>query len=116
MATFKSVDEYINSFDNITAKRLEHVRSIIKNSLPEPEERISYNIPAYFVDKKMMVYFAGFKNHIGMYPMAQAIEANREVAAKYAHGKSTARFVHSEDLPEEVITQLLQTRLKQVFS
>ena len=53
MPHFKSVDEYIESFDGPTKERLLEMRQIIRNQLPDAEERISYNIPAYFVDKAL---------------------------------------------------------------
>lgn len=114
MATFSSVDDYINSFSGITKERLEAMRAIVRSRLPNAEERISYNIPAYFVDGKHVIYFAGFKNHIGMYPGRTQSEAYNQLAAKYAHGKSTAQFAHSEPLPVDIIGRFITVRLKEV--
>jgi uncharacterized protein YdhG (YjbR/CyaY superfamily) len=111
MTRFKTVDEYIASFDGITKERLLEMRALIKKLLPSAEERISYNIPAYFVDKKLIIYFAGFKNHIGMYPGRTKSDAYNKLAAEYAHGKSTAQFPHTAALPVQIITDFVKVRL-----
>jgi uncharacterized protein YdhG (YjbR/CyaY superfamily) len=111
MAHFKSVDEYIAGFDGITKERLLEMRALVKKLLPGAEERISYNIPAYFVDKKLIIYYAGFKNHIGMYPGRTNSDAYNKLAANYAHGKSTAQFPHTEALPVQIITDFVKVRL-----
>lgn len=113
MATFASVDEYIASFDGITKDRLVAMRALVKAAIPNAEERISYNIPAYFVDGTLIIYFAGFKNHIGMYPGRTQSEAYNKLAAQYAHGKSTAQFPHSEELPKKVIQEFITVRLQE---
>lgn len=116
MAHFKTVDEYIKSFDGITKERLEEMRALVKKQLPGAEERISYDIPAYFVDKKLIVYFAGYKQHIGMYPGRSISEAYNKLAAKYASGKSTARFPHSEPLPTDIIKKFIKLRLEETHA
>jgi uncharacterized protein YdhG (YjbR/CyaY superfamily) len=113
MTHFKSVDEYIESFEGPTKDRLLEMRGIIRKQLPKAEERISYNIPAYFSDKKLIIYFAGYKNHVGMYPGRSTSAAYNKLAAKYAYGKSTARFPHSEPLPKNIIEEFIKVRLKE---
>ncbi len=56
------------------------MRELVKTYLPDAEERISYNIPAYFVDKHLIMYFAAFKDHIGMYPGRTNSVAYNELA------------------------------------
>ena len=114
MKHFESVDAYIDSFDGQTKERLNKMRALIKDELPESEERISYNIPAYFFDGKLIVYFAGYASHIGMYPGRTNSKAYNDLAEKYAHGKSTARFVHSEPLPKAIIKKFIKLRLAEV--
>jgi uncharacterized protein YdhG (YjbR/CyaY superfamily) len=111
MTQFESVDAYIDSFDGQTKERLNEMRTHVKAILPDSVERISYNIPAYFVDNKLVIYFAGFSNHIGMYPGRTKSKAYNKLAAKYAHGKSTARFPHSEPLPKDIIEKFIEVRL-----
>lgn len=87
------------------------MRRLIKSELPGSEERISYNIPAYFVDGKLIVYFAGYAQHVGMYPGRTKSAAYNKLAAQYASGKSTAQFKHTEPLPESIVRNFIRTRL-----
>lgn len=114
MKHFKSVDEYIKSFDDLAKERLLEMRRIVREQLPIAEERLSYSMPAYFIDRKLIIYFAGFKNHISMYPGRTNSDAYNQLAAKYAYGKSTARFLNSEPLPKKVITEFIKVRLKEI--
>lgn len=65
---FKDIDSYIATFPEDVQQILEQIRSVIKNSVPEAEEVISYNMPA-FKYHGILVYFAGYKNHIGFYAL-----------------------------------------------
>lgn len=114
MEHFQSVDAYINSFRGTAKERVIAMRHIIREALPNAEERISYNIPAYFVDQKLVIYFAGYENHIGMYPGRTNSDAYNQLAAKYASGKSTARFSHNQPLPKDVITTYIRVRLDEL--
>ncbi|MGH9857602.1 MAG: iron chaperone [Acidobacteriota bacterium] len=113
MGKYTTVESYIADFDGKPRQRLEEVRKLVKQILPDAEERISYSIPAYFVDKKLIIYFAGFKSHIGMYPGRTSSSAYNQLAAKYAHGKSTARFPHDEPLPKDIIKKFIDARLQE---
>lgn len=114
MTHFESVNAYINSFEGQTKERLSEMRNLVKDILPDSKERISYNIPAYFIDGKLIVYFAGYANHIGMYPGRTNSKAYNDLAEKYAHGKSTARFAHNEPLPKAIIKKFIKLRLAEV--
>ena len=61
----KSTDEYISSFSKETQKLLQEVRKTIKNAIPNAKETISYGMPAYKLNGKALIYFGGYKNHIG---------------------------------------------------
>lgn len=113
-AHYTSIDDYMDSFDGKTRERLEEMRKLVRAELPDAEERISYNIPAYFVGGKLIIYFAGFKQHIGVYPGRTESEAYNKLAEQYASGASTARFPHSEPLPVDVIKNYIQVRLSEV--
>ncbi len=114
MTHFTSVDEYIASFHGVTQERLKQIHQLVRQQLPDAEERISYNMPAYFASGRLVIYFAGFKNHIGMYPGRTNSDAYNKLAAQYAYGKSTARFSNSEPLPAAVVEQFVATRLKEI--
>lgn len=115
MATdFQSVDEYIDSFSGDTKARLIEIRYLVRALLPKADERISYNMPAYFIDNKLVVYIAGFKNHIGMYPGRTLSAEYNELAAAYAHGKSTTRFAVDQPVPKEIVQAFIAIRISEL--
>lgn len=108
----KTVDEYIAQFPDETAEKLTEIRQIIKTLVPQAEEKISYNIPGYFLNG-MLVYFAGFKNHIALYPFTQTnTELDKELE-EYKSGKATIQFKLNEPLPTKLITKLVKFRVSE---
>lgn len=108
----KTVDEYIALFPDETAEKLTEIRQIIKTVVPQAEEKISYNIPAYFLNG-MLVYFAGFKNHIALYPFTQTnTELDMELK-EYKSGKATIQFKLNKPLPTKLITKLVKFRVNE---
>lgn len=102
-----SVDDYIAMFDGETKSRLEEMRALISSQIPGAEERISYAIPAYKL-KRYVVYFAGYKTHVGMYPMPDGDDEFKKELAPYASGKSTAKFPHDKPLPTALIKKIVK--------
>ena len=87
----KDVDSYIASFPKDVQALLKKVRRTIRAAAPKATEVISYNIPAYR-QNGMLVYFAGFKNHIGLYPPVRGNAALEKAVAKYAGPKGNLSF------------------------
>ena len=104
---FKTVDEFIFSFEGTTRERLEELRALIKQTIPDATERISYNIPAYFAGKAHVVYFAGYTDFVSMYPI---YERDNPDIAPYLSGKASARFMNNQPLPRELIVKTVQTK------
>ncbi|MEO6149920.1 MAG: DUF1801 domain-containing protein [Mucilaginibacter sp.] len=109
--TAKDIDEYIAVFPDDIQYKLEQVRGIIINTVPEAEEAIKYAIPT-FVFHGNMISFAAFKNHIGLYPIPAGDEEFEKEIAVYKASKSTAQFKHDEPLPLALITQFVLLRAK----
>ena len=72
---FKSVDEYIASQPQAARGLLKRVRSTIRKAVPEAEEMISYQIPAYKLHGRPVLYFAGWKEHYSLYPATDHVVA-----------------------------------------
>ena len=106
---FETVDEYIYSFEGATRERLEDLRTLIKQALPEAEERISYNIPAYFAGKAHVIYFAGYTDFVSIYPV---YERDNPDVVPYLSGKASARFLNEQPLPQGIITETIKTKWK----
>jgi uncharacterized protein YdhG (YjbR/CyaY superfamily) len=104
-----AVTNYIAGFPPGVRNRLQELRRAITAAAPEAVETISYRIPAFELDG-MLVYFAGFKNHIGFYPRTSAIRKFSRELAKYAHAKGSVRFPHDEPLPLSLISRIVKFR------
>ena len=115
MATQKaaSIDEYIAGFPRETQKVLEQIRSVIKREAPGAEETISYAIPAFNLNKHNLVYFAGYKNHVSIYPIPKGSEAFEKEISKYKSGKGTMQFPLDKPLPLNLVTKIVRHRIKE---
>jgi uncharacterized protein YdhG (YjbR/CyaY superfamily) len=108
----KDVDSYIASFPKDQQALLKKVRRTIRAAAPKAAEVISYNIPAYR-QNGMLVYFAGFKNHIGLYPPVRGNAALGKAAAKYAGPKGNLKFPYDAPLPLALVTRIVRHNVKQ---
>lgn len=107
-----AVTEYIASFKGETKRRLEEMRAIIASVAKGAEERISYGMPS-FHQGGPIVYYAGYKAHIGLYPLPSGIEAFRADLAKFKHSKGAVQFPLDEELPVALIKRIVKFRLSQ---
>lgn len=111
----KSTDEYISSFPAATQIILQEVRETIKNAAPNANESISYGMPAYKLNGKALVYFAGYKNHIGFYATPTGHAEFTEELAKYKQGKGSVQFPINEPMPLNLITKIVKFRVSEVL-
>jgi uncharacterized protein YdhG (YjbR/CyaY superfamily) len=107
-----SVDGYISSFPQEVKILLNELRKTIRAAAPEAEEVISYNMPAYKL-KGILVYFAGYKNHVGFYPTASGIANFRKEIENYKWSKGAIQFPINEKLPLHLIERIVKFRLLQ---
>lgn len=110
----KNIDEYIIQFPIEVQDRLQVVRKTIKQMAPDATEVISYSMPA-FKQKNILVYFAGYKQHIGFYPGASGIENFKEEISKYKWAKGSVQFPHDEPLPLDLISRIVEFRLNEIL-
>lgn len=110
--TYESVDQYISAYAPEVQEILQTLRKVIREAAPEAEEKISYQMPTFFLHKNL-VHFAAFKNHIGFYPAPQGIEAFKEELAKYKGAKGSVQFPLHEPLPYELITRIVKFRVEE---
>jgi uncharacterized protein YdhG (YjbR/CyaY superfamily) len=112
MQEFKTVEEYIASQPGAIQAKLEQLRRLIKKAAPKAEESISYGMPAYKLHGPL-VYFGGFKNHIGLYALPVAIEAFKKELSAYELSKGTIRLPQDKPLPAKLITEMIKFRVAQ---
>lgn len=106
-----TVDQYIATFPAEVQEVMQQVRSTIKGSAPQAEERISYGMPGYYLNGPL-VYFAGYKNHIGFYATPNGHEAFAEELSKYKQGKGSVQFPLNEAMPLDLIKRIVAFRVE----
>ena len=108
----KDIDEYLSAFPKDVQKTLQELRATIKKAAPGAEEVISYQIPG-FKYHGMLVYFAGYKNHIGFYPTPSGIEAFKKELSVYKRAKGSVQFPIDKPLPTSLIRKIVKFRVKE---
>ncbi len=106
------IDEYIIQFLKDVRDVLEQLRQVIRESAPEAEETISYQMPAFGLNGTL-VWFAAFKNHVGFYPKVSAIEAFRDKLEKYKVSKGTIQFQLDEPIPYDLVREIVKFRVRE---
>lgn len=109
-ASAETIDAYIAGFPKDVQTLLEEVRRTIRKAAPDAQEAISYRIPTFKLKGSYLIYFAGFKTHIGIYPVhADSAEFQKELA-RYASGKATLKFPLDQPIPFDLIAKIVQAK------
>jgi uncharacterized protein YdhG (YjbR/CyaY superfamily) len=109
-----SVDDYIAGFPADTQKVLEKIRKTIRKATPKAEESISYQIPAYKLDGKVLIYFAGFEKHVSVYPAPREAKEFKKELAAYRGGKGTVQFPLDKKIDYDLITRIVKYKLQKI--
>jgi uncharacterized protein YdhG (YjbR/CyaY superfamily) len=107
-----SIDEYIQAFSPEVQSILQKIRTAIRKAAPEAEEIISYRMPA-FKQNGILVYFAAFKKHIGLYPPVSGDPTIEKAIAPYAGPKGNLQFPLDQPIPYGLIERIVKLRVKQ---
>jgi uncharacterized protein YdhG (YjbR/CyaY superfamily) len=111
-SNYNSIDEYIATFPREIQEKLEELRTVIKDVVPEAQEKISYQMPTFAL-KGNLVHFAAFKNHIGFYPTPSGITAFDDELSIYKRAKGSAQFPIDQPLPLELIRKIVKYRVEE---
>lgn len=110
MATFATVDDYIAAQPPEIAQRLTAIRELFHRVLPDTQESIRYDMPAFTVGDGYL-YMAGYKKHIGMYPMYGIPELDDEMQSYRGTGtKDSMHLRHSAPLPVDLIERIIRAK------
>jgi uncharacterized protein YdhG (YjbR/CyaY superfamily) len=104
------VDQYIDSFPDDIKSILTKIRQVIKMNAKDAEEAIAYKMPAYRTNGKPLIYFAGFKNHIGLYATPSGHSEFEEELSRYKHGKGSVQFPLDQPIPYDLIERIVKFR------
>jgi uncharacterized protein YdhG (YjbR/CyaY superfamily) len=107
-----TIDEYIAQFPEDVQQILQKVRAVIKEAAPGATEKISYQMPAYYLNG-YLVYFAAWKTHIGFYPAGAGIETFDNEIAAYKRSKGAVQFPLDKPIPYDLISRITKFRVEQ---
>jgi uncharacterized protein YdhG (YjbR/CyaY superfamily) len=107
------LEAYMQDFPESTRRRLSVIREIILREAPGAVESISYGMPAYKLNGRPLVYFAGYAGHVGFYATPTGHEAFATELAGYKKGKGSVQFPHDQPLPEQLIIRMVRFRFEQ---
>ncbi len=110
---YTTIDEYISTFPADIQAILEKMRQSIQKAAPDAVETISYGIPTFNLNGKHLVFFAGWKQHISLYPLPAGDEAFQQEIAHYKRAKGTIQFPLDKPLPYELVEQIVILLIKE---
>ena len=102
-----TIDEYISTFPEDIQAILEKMRQAIHQAAPDAIETMSYGMPTFDLNGKHLVFFAGWKNHISLYPTPAGDEAFQQQIAHYKRVKSTIQFPLNKPVPYDLVEQIV---------
>lgn len=108
-----TIEEYIADFPKDQQKLLNQIRNTIKKALPGSGQRISYSLPCFTLDDSPVIFYAGFKNHVSVYPVPREHPEFKKELASYKGGKGTAQFPHGEPIPFDLIARIAKFRMEE---
>jgi len=107
--TYQKIDDYIAQFPPDIREKLQHLREVIRAAAPEAAEKISYQMPTFYLNGNL-VHFAAYAHHIGFYPAPSGIEAFKEELSQYKGAKGSVQFPVDKPLPLELIARIVKFR------
>lgn len=111
----EQIDEYLAAVEEPKRSTLEQLRQTILSIVPDAEECISYQVPAFRVDGKVVAGFAAFKNHLSYLPFSGSVlNQLREELAGYDQTLSALHFPVDQPLPEPLVKKLIDVRLREI--
>ena len=113
--TASEIDAYLQQVDEPGRTTLETVRRAILDVIPEAEQCISYSVPAFKVDGKVVAGLAAFTHHLSYLPHSGSVLGQLgEELAGYTKTKSALHFPHDTPLPPELVRRLIEVRRRQL--
>jgi uncharacterized protein YdhG (YjbR/CyaY superfamily) len=110
-ATVTTVDEYIATFPPAVAGRLEEVRRIVHRTVPDAGETISYKMATFTLAGRPLLHMAGWKNHVGLYPLPPMDDDLAAEVAPYRSAKDAMNLPHAVALPRELVERVIRALL-----
>ncbi len=107
------IETYIQQFPENVQEILQTIRKLVKANAPDADELFSYGMPAYKLNKKPLVYFAAYKNHIGFYATPTGHNEFKDELSKYKQGKGSVQFLINQEIPYQLIEKMVKFKVSE---
>lgn len=107
------IEKYILQFPEDVQKILRKIRKLIKENAPGAQELMAYGMPGYKTDKKPLIYFAAYKNHIGFYATPSGHSEFKDELSKYKQGKGSVQFPLDKPMPYDLMERIVKFRVEE---
>ncbi len=115
MAASTGIDDYMAALPSGSRAALDALRATIRAAAPGAVETISYQMPAFKADGRMLVWYAAFKRHCSLYPASRVVvDALGADLAPYVAGKGTIRFPLDRPIPVDLVRRIVEARLQEI--
>ncbi len=114
MLPMSPVDEYLNTLSAPERKSLERVRRVVRETLPEAQEVISYGMPGFKYEGKYLAGYCAFKSHLSFFPASNPIKVLGAKLSGFKLSKGTVQFSLEHPIPEELIVEMVQVRARDI--
>ncbi len=108
------IDDYLKYVDPSQRAVLSHIRTIVRQTVPKATETISYGLPAFKYQSKPLLYFGVFTHHMSLFPTSGPTEAFKDKLGDYTVTKGTIQFTAKKPLPDALLIEILQFRVKAI--
>jgi uncharacterized protein YdhG (YjbR/CyaY superfamily) len=109
-----TVDEYLAEVPTVQKEVLLHIRSFVKQLVPDAEESISYMMPAFKYKQRPLLYYAAFKNHLSVFPTSGPTETLKDKLQAFTITKGTVQFTLEKPLPDSLLQEIILTRKHEI--
>ena len=110
---YTTIDEYISTFPEDIQAVLEKVRQSLQKAAPETVETMSYGIPTFNLNGKHLVFFAGWKHHISLYPIPAGDEAFQQELSHYKRAKGTIQLPLNKPIPYDFVEKMVTLLMRE---
>lgn len=108
-----TIDEYISSQPKNVKLILQKIRQTVKEAAPEAQELVSYGMPAFKLNKRILLYFSAWEKHIGLYAMPSANATFKKELSSYKQGRGSVQFPFDRPVPYGLVKRIVKFRAKE---
>jgi uncharacterized protein YdhG (YjbR/CyaY superfamily) len=112
--SFKNVDQYIQTFPESTQQILQKIRKLIQATAPASQQVISYQMPTFKLNGKVLVHFAAYEHHIGLYATPTGHKQFEKELSNYKQGKGSVQFPLDQEMPYSLIERIVKFRVEDI--